>query len=450
MSQDYDYDLFVIGAGSGGVRASRIAASLGASVAVCEDHRVGGTCVIRGCVPKKLFAYASHFHEDFADAEGYGWKVGETHFDFATLQARKDREIDRLNGIYIKLLENAGVGLIEGRGQLIDAHTVEVGGKQYRARKILIAVGASPWSPQIPGHELAYSSDDVFERWTELPQRILVYGGGYIAVEFAAIFHGMGSDVTMAFRADNLLREFDEDVRCVLRDDYQAKGIDLRPQTSIARLESAATGVRAHFDDNTEDDFDAVLFATGRRPVLAGLGLEQAGVEVADGHILVDRYSRTSAESIFAVGDVTDRMALTPVALMEGEHFARTEFGGEDLPVDHEWVPTAVFGQPQIATVGFSEEQARNRFGEVDVYKSTFRPLKHTLSGREERTLIKLIVDPVSDRVLGCHIVGMDAAEMMQGVAVAVKLGATKRQFDQTIGIHPTSAEEFVTLRNKA
>ncbi|MDJ0655936.1 MAG: glutathione-disulfide reductase [Xanthomonadales bacterium] len=446
---EYDYDLFVIGAGSGGVRASRIAAGYGARVAVCEEDRVGGTCVIRGCVPKKLMVYAAHFHEDFEDAAGFGWEVGQAEFDWNRLIAAKDHEIDRLNGVYKNILASAGVELIEQRGELVDAHTVQLGDRQVTADKILIAVGGWPTKPPVPGAELAITSTEAFHL-DSLPPRVVVYGGGYIAVEFAGIFNGLGSEVTQVYRGPQVLRGFDRDVREVLGQELIKKGIHLCLDTNIIGIEECPEGTRVHLSGNDSIDCDLVMFATGRAPKIDGLGLENAGVETdAGGAIVVDEFSRTSVDNIYAVGDVTNRINLTPVALMEGHAFARTVFGNDPVPVDHASVPSAVFSQPPVATVGLTEHDARDQLGEIDVYRSTFRPLKHTLSGRDEQTMMKLIVERQTQRVVGCHIVGLDAAEMLQGVAIAIKMGATKSQFDAVIGIHPTAAEELVTMRNK-
>ncbi len=443
----YDYDLFVIGAGSGGVRASRIAAGHGARVAICEESRVGGTCVIRGCVPKKLLVFASQFSESFDDAAGYGWHLDHPEFSWPELIGAKDVEIDRLNGIYHGLLDNAGVDLFMGRGRLIDEHSVEVDGRTISAGKILIAVGGRPWVPDIPGHELAITSDEAFDL-PELPERILIVGAGYIAVEFAGIFNGLGSDVTVAYRREQILRGFDADVRRMVETGMRGRGIDIRYHTAPARLASVPEGIEVTFSDDRVDTFDCVMFATGREPYTGELGLEAAGVRTGPGgRIEVDDYSRTSRDNIFAVGDVTDRIALTPVALMEGHAFADTEFAGMGRPVDHADTPAAVFSQPPVGTVGLSEEDAREQGFEVQIFRSEFTPMKYTLSGRGEKGLMKLVVDARSDRVLGCHVVGPDAPEMMQGFAVAVRAGLTKADFDRTIGIHPTSAEELVTMR---
>ena len=444
---DYDYDLFVIGAGSGGVRASRIAAGHGARVAICEESRVGGTCVIRGCVPKKLLVYASQFAEGFADAPGYGWTVPEPAFSWPDLIAAKDREIDRLNQVYLRLLDNAGVDLHMGRGRLVDAHTVEVGERRFTADKILIAVGGRPWVPDIPGKELGFTSDEAFHL-EQLPRRVLIAGAGYIAVEFAGIFNGLGSRVSLAYRRDRILRGFDADVRRAVEAGMQERGIDFRYHAAPARLARVDDGIEATFSDDTSGTYDAVMFATGREPYTWDLGLEQAGVRTGPGNrIEVDAYSRTSVDNIFAVGDVTDRINLTPVALMEGHAFADTQFGGMDRPVEHADTPAAVFSQPPVGTVGLSEEEARERGLTVRLFRSEFTPMKYTLAGRAEKSMMKLVVDADSDRVLGCHAVGPDAPEMLQGFAVAVRAGLTKADFDRTIGIHPTAAEELVTLR---
>ena len=446
MSQ-FDYDLFVIGAGSGGVRASRIAAGHGARVGICEESRVGGTCVIRGCVPKKLLVFASQFAESFEDAAGYGWQPGEASFDWRTLIAAKDREIDRLNSIYIRLLDNAGVDLHTGRGRLVDEHTVEVDGRRITADKILVAVGGRPWVPDIPGKELGITSDEAFHLET-LPHRALIVGAGYIAVEFAGIFAGLGSEVTLTYRRDLILRGFDEDVRRTVEAGMRARDIDIRYHRSPARLEKTDGGIDVTFSDDSVGQYDAVMFATGRSPYTWELGLDQAGVKTgAQNRIEVDAYGRTSVDNIFAVGDVTDRINLTPVALMEGHAFADTQFGGMNRPIDHDNTPAAVFSQPPVGTVGMSEAEARRKFDGIHIYRSAFTPMKYTLSGRKEQALMKLVVDAATDRVVGCHVVGPDAPEIVQGFAVAVRAGLTKSDFDRTIGIHPTSAEELVTLR---
>jgi glutathione reductase (NADPH) len=446
---DYDYDLFVIGAGSGGVRAARRAAGFGASVAVAEERYMGGTCVNVGCVPKKLMVYASHYAEDFEDAAAYGWSVGERHFDWSSFLANKNREILRLNRVYTEMLDDAGVQHFDGRAVVLDPHTVQVGDKRIRARYLLVAVGGWPRRPDIPGAELALTSNEIFHL-SELPKRVLIVGGGYIAVEFAGILHGMGVAVTQIYRGSMFMRFFDEDVRTTLAEQMRVKGIDLRFEVNVDRLEPCDSGVRAHLTDDTTHDADAVLFAIGRDPKTPGLGLEQAGVQLtAKGAVLVDAYGKTSVDSIYAVGDVTDRIQLTPVALAEGTAVAATLFDGRPTRVDHDNVPSAVFSQPNVGTVGLSEHAARAEH-DVVVYRSVFRPMKHTLTGRGERTMMKLVVDKPSDRLLGVHMVGPDAGEIIQGFAVAIKCGATKAQLDSTIGIHPTAAEELVTMRTPA
>jgi glutathione reductase (NADPH) len=444
---NHDYDLFVIGAGSGGVRASRIAAGHGARVAICEESRVGGTCVIRGCVPKKLLVYASEFSAAFDDAGGYGWRADSPVFSWPDLIATKDREIDRLNQIYLKLLDQAGVDLHMGRGRLVDAHTVEVNGKTFTADKILIAVGGRPWVPEIPGAELGITSDEAFHL-PELPHRVLIAGAGYIAVEFAGIFNGLGSAVTLAYRRDLILREFDDDLRQAVEAGLRARGIGIDYHCSPVRLVRDDDEIEVTFSDDRRARFDAVMFATGRKPYTWDLGLEDAGVRMGpDNRIEVDEYSRTSVDSVFAVGDVTDRIALTPVALMEGHAFADTQFGHADRPVDHANTPAAVFSQPPAATVGLSEQEAREAGHSLRIFRSHFTPMKYTLSGRNEKGMMKLVVDAETDIVLGCHLVGPDAPEILQGFAVAIRAGLRKSDFDRTIGIHPTSAEELVTLR---
>lgn len=451
MASDFDFDLLVIGAGSGGVRASRMAAQYGARVAVAEERYLGGTCVNVGCIPKKLFVYAAHVAEELAHAAGYGWEVPTARFDWRRLLENKDAEIDRLNGIYADLLDRAGVTRIEGRARFVDPHTLEVGERRITADQVLVATGGWPEVPEIPGRELAITSNEAFflER---LPERVVVVGGGYIGVEFAGIFHQMGAQVTQLYRGPLFLRGFDDDVREHVADELRKKGIDLRFETNVTRLERGKDGrIRAHLTDGGVLEADQVLFATGRRPLTADLDLEAAGVKTdARGAIPVDPCSRTNVPHIWAVGDVTDRIQLTPVAIHEAMAFARTVFGGEPTPPDHQDVASCVFSQPPIGTVGLTEAEARERFGRVDVYRDRFRPLKHTLSGSDERALVKLLVEPESGRVVGLHMVGPDAGEIVQGFAVAIKCGATKAQLDATVGIHPTSAEEFVTLREKA
>jgi glutathione reductase (NADPH) len=445
---EYDFDLFVIGAGSGGVRAARIAAGHGARVGICEDSRVGGTCVIRGCVPKKLLSYAAHFSEDFEDAAGYGWQVGEVRFDWKRLIEAKDREIDRLNAVYLKLLDSAGVELIEGRGRLTGSHSVHVGDRMITAEKILIATGGRPWCPEFEGSEHVITSDEAFHL-ERLPPRVVVVGGGYIACEFAGIFNGLGSEVHQVYRGPRVLRGFDEDVRAFLGDEMARKGITFHFESNVTAVRQHQRGYTVVLDNGEQLETDCVMYATGRVPASAGLGLLEAGVEVrANGSIPVDENSRTNVPGIFAVGDITNRINLTPVALMEGHAFADTEFGGMPRSVDHAFVPSAVFSHPQVGTVGYSEEQARNHYGDVDIYRSIFRPMKYSLSGRDEKTLMKLVVERSGNRVVGLHVCGLDAAEIVQGFAVAIKSCLTKAQFDATIGIHPTAAEELVTMRN--
>ena len=446
----FDYDLFVLGAGSGGVRAARMAAGHGARVGICEESRVGGTCVIRGCVPKKLLVYASEFSKAFKDAEGFGWSAGRPTFSWSDLIANKDQEIDRLNGIYLKLLSNAGVDLINGRGRLLDGHRVEINDRVITAERILIAVGGRPRMLDIPGKEHAITSDEAFHLPT-LPKRILIVGAGYIAVEFAGIFNGLGVDVTLAYRGGKILRGFDHDVQDTVEQALIGRGVNIVYQTTPTAIEPGAEGLTVHFDAHTSEAFDSVMMAAGRVPYTWDLGLAEAGVAVDEaGAIVVDEYSQTSQPSVYAVGDVTNRINLTPVALMEGHAMADTVFGHMDRAVDHEAVPAAVFSQPPVGSVGLSEHQAREQGFQVTVFKSTFTPMKATLAGGGEQGLMKLVVDAASERVLGVHVVGPDAPEMVQGFAVAVKAKLTKQDFDRTIGIHPTAAEELVTLRTPA
>jgi glutathione reductase (NADPH) len=445
----YDYDLFVIGAGSGGVRASRMAATFGAKVAVAEERDLGGTCVNVGCIPKKLLVYAAHFHDDFEDAAGFGWTVGERRIDWRVLIANKDREIERLNGVYRRLLQSAGVDIIEGRARLVDAHSVAVGSAQHSAEHILIACGGWPAMPDIPGIEHAITSNEAFHL-DRLPERVLIVGGGYIAVEFATIFHGLGVDVTLLHRGPLFLRGFDDDVRSELAREMVKRGVALRFDGRVERIEMVNGACHAQLADGCVLEAEQIMFATGRLPNTRGLGLEDVGVTLNEkGAVVVDTYSRSTVPHIFAVGDCTDRLNLTPVAIAEGQAVAETLFHENPTAPDHTTVPTAVFSYPNIGTVGLTEAAARTRYGTVDVYTSTFRPLKHTLSGRDERTFLKLVVDAATDRVVGCHMLGPDAGEVIQGFAVALKCGATKAQFDATIGIHPTIAEEFVTMRQK-
>jgi glutathione reductase (NADPH) len=448
---EYDFDFFVIGAGSGGVRAARLAASLGKRVAVAEDRYLGGTCVNVGCIPKKLLVYASHFAEDFSDAQrGYGWTVGDRSFDWSTLIDRKNREIERLNGIFEKLLENSGVQQIWGRARVVGSHQVAVSDRIVSAEHILVATGGWPDVPDIPGKELAITSNEVFHL-KQRPGHILIVGGGYIAVEFAGIMKGLGADVTQLYRGPLFLRGFDDDVRKVLAEEIRKKGIDLRFQTNVTAIEKAqGRALRATLSEGRTIDTDQVLLATGRKPNTANLGLEEVGVALdSNGAIVVDEYSRSSVPSIHAVGDVTDRIALTPVAIHEAMCLVATLFEGKPTAPVHENVPAAVFSQPAVGSVGLTEAQARQQFDDIDVYQSRFRPLKHTLTGSDETTMMKLVVARNSDRVLGIHLVGAEAGEITQGFAVAIQCGVTKAQLDATVAIHPTSAEELVTMRER-
>jgi glutathione reductase (NADPH) len=446
----FDVDLFVIGGGSGGVRAARIAANHGAKVMLAEEYRMGGTCVIRGCVPKKLMVYASRYADDFEDARGFGWSMEEPRFDWATLIDNKDREIARLEAIYESNLERAGVEIVKSRAVVEDAHTVRLAGTRtlVRARYILVAVGAHPTAePPIPGGELAITSNEVFHLDRQ-PERILVIGGGYIAVEFAGIFAGLGSKVTQLHRGEKLLRGFDEDVRDALGEAYEGRGIHLALGRTVLKLERRGGAIDASLSDGSVVTVDQVLVATGRRPNTANLGLERAGVGIdGTGAVTVDGYSQSLTPSIYAVGDVTNRVNLTPIAIREGHAFADTVFGGRPTKVDHRLIPTAVFSTPEIGTIGLSEGLARDLHGDIDVYKTSFRPMRATLSGRDERVLMKLLVDRASDKVLGLHVVGHDAGEMVQLAGVAMTMGATKADFDRTIAVHPTAAEELVTMR---
>ena len=445
---DYDYDLFVIGAGSGGVRASRIAAGLGARVAVAEERYLGGTCVNVGCVPKKLLVYASHFREEMEQAAaGYGWTLGSRAFDWATFIANKDVEIERLNRVYEALLRDAGVGIKYGQAVVIDAHTLALGRERYTAKYILIASGSWPALPDIPGVELAITSNEAFHL-AELPRRVIVVGGGFIALEFAGIFAGLGSEVVQLYRGPLFLRGFDDDVRRHLAVEIRRRGIDLRFDLNVDAIEATEGGVRARLTDGAQIEAEQILLATGRRPKTRELGLADAGVELdSKGAVVVDEFSRSSVPSIYAVGDVTDRVTLTPVALHEGECVARTLFGPEPVAPVYQDVPSAVFSQPPVGTVGLTEAEARARCGDIDVYRSVCRSLKGTLTGTDETTLMKLVVERASDRVVGLHMVGPEAGEIVQGFAVAIQCRATKAQFDATLGIHPTLAEELVTMR---
>jgi glutathione reductase (NADPH) len=447
----YDFDLFVIGGGSGGVRAARVAALHGARVAIAEEYRFGGTCVIRGCIPKKLFVYASRFRDEFDDAEGYGWKVDGTSFDWPTLVANKDAEIARLEGIYRRNVEKAGGQTFQARASLADAHTVVLAadGRRITAKTVLIATGGHPVMPDLPGAEHAITSNEAFHL-PILPDSVLIVGGGYTAVEFAGIFAGLGVATTLTYRGPKILRGFDEDLRDGLTAEMLKRGIDVRLNAEVAAIRERQARCAVTLRDGREIEVGKVMFATGRAPNTKGLGLEAAGVKLgARGEIAVDRWSRSSVEGIYAVGDVTDRLNLTPVAIREGHAVADTLFGGKPTAVDHELVPTAVFSTPEIATVGLPEHEARRRYPKLDIYKANFRPLKHTLSGRDERMLMKLLVDGDSGKVVGCHVVGADAAEIVQMAAIAMRMGATKADFDATVALHPTAAEELVTMREK-
>jgi glutathione reductase (NADPH) len=450
---DHDVDLFVIGAGSGGVRAARVAAGYGARVMIAEEFRVGGTCVIRGCVPKKLLVYASRFAKEFEDAAGYGWTVPQPTFHWPSLIANKDREIARLEAAYINTLERFNAALVKSRAVIEDAQTIRLlsTGARVNAETILIATGAWPhYGPKIPGLEHVISSNEAFHL-AELPKRIVIQGGGYIAVEFACIFAGLGSKVTLIYRGENILRGFDDEVREHLRNEMRNRGITVTCGHTVVAVEKSGDDFVARLSDNSTIAADKVMFAIGRRPNVMGLGLETVGVKIAaHGGIAVDDYSRSSVPSIYAVGDVTHRVNLTPVAIREGHAFADTVYGGKPTPVDHTNVPTAVFSEPELGVIGLTESQARERLAKLDVYKTTFRPMKATLSGRDTRCFMKLLVDGTTDRVVGCHIVGPDAGELIQIVGVAVKAGATKADFDATMAVHPTAAEELVTLREKA
>ena len=448
----YDYQLFVIGGGSGGVRAARIAASLGARVAIAENFRYGGTCVIRGCVPKKLLVYAAHFAEDFADAQGFGWTVPPPEFSWPKLIEAKNKEITRLSGLYENNLVGSKVTVMHGAARVVDAHTVAVNGQQLTAEHILIATGGTPFVPQIPGIEHALTSNEVFDL-PQLPRRVLIVGGGYIAVEFAGILNGLGAQVTLCYRGEQVLRGFDDDVRAHLFDEMVKKGITVLLHQDVARVDKLADGslsVGVTGAQASSHGVDAVLYATGRVPNTGDLGLAEAGVALDKaGGVVVNAFGQSSIPSIHAVGDVTNRIALTPVAIREGAALANTLFGPNPVSADLTTVPSAVFSQPPIGTVGLTEAQALAQHGEIDIYRSTFRNMRHTLSGRNERTLIKLIVDTASQRVLGAHMVGTDAPEIIQGLAIAIRMGATKADFDATVALHPSAAEEFVTLRDK-
>jgi glutathione reductase (NADPH) len=445
----YDFDMITIGAGSGGVASSRRAGAYGARVAIVEELRIGGTCVLRGCVPKKLLVYGAQFADAFADAAGFGWSVPPADFDWPALIAAKDKEIGRLSQIYINMLNNAHVEMIDGRGVVVDPHTVEVAGRPYTAENILIAVGGWPETPAIPGIEHVISSNEALDL-AVLPKRVVIVGGGYIAVEFAGIFNGLGSEVVEIIRREEVLRGFDEDIRVYLGQEMRGRGIDIRGGTQIARIDKSAGGYTVTTTDGRRIETDCVMYATGRKPNTKGMGLAEIGVELTkNGAVVVDEWQRATVPSIYAVGDVTDRINLTPVAIAEGRAIAETLYHNNPMRMDHADVPSAVFSQPPVSVVGLNEEAARKQYGDVDIYQSRFKPMKNTLSGRDERSFMKLVVEAATDRVLGCHMLGVDAPEIVQGLAIAIKCGATKKQFDQTIGIHPSAAEEFVTMREK-
>ncbi len=445
---ELDYDLICIGAGSGGVRASRVAAGLGARVALIEESRPGGTCVMRGCVPKKLLVYGSHYAHDAEDARGFGWNFGEPMLDWSKLMTSKNTELDRLESVYQRLLRESGVELIAGTGRVTGANTVAVSGKTISAGKILVATGSWPHLPDVPGIEHAITSNEALEL-DQLPKHIVIVGGGYIAVEFAGLLNALGAKVTIIIRAGNILRGFDEDIRSTLADEMEKGGINIQRECVVRSIEETDDGFSVRLHGTETIQCDKVLYATGRVPNTVGLGLEDAGVKLSDkGAVVVDEYYQTNVPSIFALGDVIARVQLTPVAINEGIAFANTQFGDKAQTLDYNYIAAAVFSQPPVGTVGLTEDEARAN-GPVDIYSSRFRPMKHTLSGRDAHSMMKLVVERDTDRVVGCHMVGDDAPEIIQGFAVALKCGATKAQFDATVGIHPTAAEEFVTMREK-
>jgi len=445
---EYDFDLFVIGVGSGGVRAARMSASYGARVATAEEKYMGGTCVNVGCVPKKLFVYASHYSEDYQQAEGFGWGNTKPAFDWPVLLKNKNTEISRLNGIYKGMLDNAGVTHFDGRARIKDAHHIDINGQVISTDKILIATGGWPTVPDFPGKEHVITSNEAFFL-ESLPKRALVVGGGYIAVEFAGIFNGLGVDTTLSYRGELFLRHFDIDIRKTVRDELEKKNIHLAFQTQVKNIDKNADGTfTVNFESGESMETDLVLYATGRAPAVSDIGLEHVDVAQRDnGAIVIDEEFRTSESNIFALGDVTDRLQLTPVAIGEAMCFASTQFLGHRKAMAYGNVATAVFCQPNVGTVGLTEAEARDEAGELDIYRSVFRPMKHTLSGSDEKFMMKIIVDRQTDKVLGVHMVGSDAGEIIQGISIALKMGVTKEQFDATVGIHPTTAEEFVTMR---
>ena len=449
----FDYDLFTIGAGSGGVRASRLASAYGARVGVAEEYRVGGTCVVRGCVPKKFFVFASEYGHAFNDAKGYGWSAENVSFDWPTLIANKDAEIDRLNGIYIRNLKNAGAAIFQSRATVKDEHTVhlEAEGRDVTAERILVATGGAPWVDEtVPGYDLGITSNEAFHL-EKLPKHVVVAGGGYIAIEFACIFRGLGCEVCLVYRGEDILRYFDTDISVQVHAELKRQGIRVVTQAVFEKIEQLdGENKRVHLSNGTHLDTDLIFWAVGRKPATGGLGLENAGVELnKNGAVIVDDYSKSSADSIYAIGDVTDRVNLTPVAIREGAAFAETAYNDNPQKMDYTFIPKAVFSQPPVGSVGYAEHEARREFKNVDIYKTNFRAMKNMLTGSEERVLMKLVVDGDTDRVLGCHIVGAEAGEMIQCVAIAVKAGCTKQQFDETVALHPTIAEELVTMKEK-
>ena len=445
----FDYDLFVIGAGSGGVRASRLAANFGARVGICEEDRIGGTCVIRGCIPKKLFVYSAHYSEDFQDAVSYGWSETNSIFDWRKLLENKNKEIDRLNEIYINILKKNNVDIFSCHGKLIDNHTIELSGKKITSEKILISTGGSPAMPELVGIENAISSNEAFHL-KNFPESIIIIGGGYIATEFSSIFNGLGSQVTQVYRGNQILRGFDLDIRNALSQEMQKKGINFKFNENIIKIEESNHKKIVTLASNEVLEADIVMFAVGRKPNIENLGLEKLGIKSGTkNQIIVDEWHRTNIENIFAIGDVTDKINLTPVALNEGICFAQTVFGGIKRKMDYRYIPSAVFSNPNLASVGLTESDAKEKFERIDVYISNFTSLRHTLTGRNEQTLLKVIVDNRSKVVLGIHMVGSEAGEIIQGLAVGIKMGMLKDDLDATIGIHPTTAEEFVTMREK-
>ena len=447
----YDYDLFVIGAGSGGVRAARLAAELGARVGIAEEYRVGGTCVIRGCVPKKLLAYGSRYHQELQDAGAYGWSFGTPRFNWPTLIGNIRSEVDRLEGIYTRLLENAGVDTLSTRATLDDPHRLKLADRDaaVTAKTILVATGGHPHLPDVPGKEHLITSNECF-LLDALPSRMAIIGAGYIGVEFASIFAGLGVEVTLIYRGEQILRGFDDELRMRLAEALRKRGIDIRLGAAIAGIGQDGAGYRVNLGDGSSVEADLVMAATGRVPNTVGLGLQQIGIELGwNGHVVVDGFSKSSIDNIYAVGDVTDRVNLTPIAIHEATCFAETVFNDTPTPVNHTFIPTAVFSEPEIATVGMTEEEAREKCRVVDIYKSAFRPLKYTLPKRDDPMLIKLVIDAETDKVVGCHVLGPDAAEIVQMAAIAVRLGVTKAQFDATRALHPSVAEELVTMRHR-